>query len=106
MFIATVTDLKTQTNEQTNKTLNTLTRVLMDHGLSEDAVLHSYLRGAWKWLREILCRDHQWLSLPKAPKGWGSITSETEHSNHRVRDQEASLGSAYFISKLASYSEI
>lgn len=44
MFITTVMDLKTQTNEQTNKTLNTLTRVLVVHGLSEDAVLHSYLR--------------------------------------------------------------
>lgn len=48
MFSVTASDLKTQTNEQTNKTWNKLTRVLMDHGISEDAVLHSYLREAWE----------------------------------------------------------
>ena len=30
MFIATVMSLKTQTSEQTNKSLNILTRILMD----------------------------------------------------------------------------
>lgn len=57
------------------------------HGISEDEVFHSYLREVRKWLREMLCRDHQWLSLPQAPQGYRNSKFVTEHSNHRVRDQ-------------------
>lgn len=50
---------------------------MRDHGVSEDAALHTQLREAWIWLRETVCRDRQWLSYPQAPQGWGNIRCET-----------------------------
>lgn len=94
MFIATVMNLKAQ-QVNIQKKFKYTDSYPNGHGVSEDDVIHSYLREARKWLREMLCRDHGWLSLPCTSR-WRNSKFVTEHSNHRVRDQAGFFGKRLF----------